>query len=139
MSMILKNAKTIVKGIIAVLLILCLIDADYGFYQAMRTLISFGFAFLTYRYYQAGDKTNAIIYLCLLIVFQPLLRIGLGRGIWIVADLLVAGFLIYQILSSPREYLSTKTKQPKSFKTNNNNNTKEASISDKADSIRKKW
>jgi len=97
MSMILKNAKTIVKGIIAVLLILCLIDADYGFYQAMRTLISFGFAFLTYRYYQTGDKTNAIIYFCLLIVFQPLLKIGLGRGIWIVADIAVAVFLVYQI------------------------------------------
>lgn len=95
--MILKNAKTIVKGIIAVLLILCLIDADYGFYQAMRTLISFGLAFMTYRYYQVGDKTNAIIYLCLLIVFQPLLKIGLGRGIWVVLDIAVAGFLLYQI------------------------------------------
>ena len=133
-----NNTTTIVKGILATLLLLCLIDADYGFYQAMRTLISFGFAFLTYRYYQTGDKTNAIIYFCLLIVFQPLLKIGLGRGIWIVADLLVSVFLIYQILRSPREYLSTKTKQPNSFKTNNNN-TNEASINDKAASIRKKW
>lgn len=91
------NTTTIVKGIIIVLLLLCLIDADYGFYQAMRTLISFGFAFLTYRYYQSEDKTNAIIYLCLLIVFQPLLKIGLGRGIWIVADVAVAGFLAYQL------------------------------------------
>ena len=91
------NTTTIVKGIIVVLLLLCLIDADYGFYQAMRTLISFGFAFLTYRYYQTGDKTNTIIYLCLLIIFQPLLKIGLGRGIWIVADIAVAGFLTYQL------------------------------------------
>ena len=91
------NTTTIVRGIIVVLLLLCLIDADYGYYQAMRTLISFGFAFMTYRYYQAGDKTNAIIYLCLLIVFQPLLKIGLGRGIWVVLDIAVAGFLLYQI------------------------------------------
>lgn len=93
-----NNTTTIVKGIIAALLLLCLIDADYGFYQAMRTLVSFGFAFLAYNYYKSGDKTNAIIFLCLLIVFQPLMKIGLGRSIWIVVDVLVAGFLIYQLL-----------------------------------------
>lgn len=94
-----NNTTTIVKGIIAALLLLCLVDADYGFYQAMRTLVSFGFAYLTYYYYyKSGDKTNAIVYLCLLIVFQPLMKIGLGRSIWIVVDVLVAGFLIYQLL-----------------------------------------
>lgn len=92
-----NNTTTIVKGILAALLLLCLIDADYGFYQAMRTLISFGLAFLTYRYYQSGDKTNAIIYLCLLIVFQPLMKIGLGRSIWIVVDIATAGYLLYSL------------------------------------------
>lgn len=135
--MILKNAKTIVKGIIAVLLILCLIDADYGFYQAMRTLISFGFAFLAYTYYKSGDQTNVLIFLCLLILFQPLLKIGLGRGLWIVLDLFVAGYLIYQILRSSSEFLSTKIGQPRAF--NNSSPTNELSISDKAGGIRKKW
>lgn len=91
------NTTTIAKGIIAALILLCLIDADYGFYQAMRTLVSFGFAFLTYRYYQTGDKTNAVIYLCLLIVFQPLMKIGLERSIWMVVDIAVIGFIILQI------------------------------------------
>ena len=115
-----NNTTTIVKGIIVVLLLLCLIDADYGFYQAMRTLISFGFAFLTYRYYQSGDKTNAIIYLCLLIVFQPLLKIGLGRSIWIVVDVLVAVFILYQLLKdfyetrrNPNVGKATKRERPK--------------------------
>lgn len=84
-----NNTTTIVKGIIAALLLLCLIDADYGFYQAMRTLISFGFAFLTYNYYKSGDKTNAIIFLCLLVVFQPLMKIGLGRLIGLLLTLLL--------------------------------------------------
>ena len=95
-----NNTTTIVKGIIATLLLLCLIDADYGFYQAMRTLVSFGFAFLAYNYYQSGDKTNTIIYLCLLIVFQPLMKIGLGRGIWIVVDIAVAIFLLFQMFAN---------------------------------------
>lgn len=108
-SMTLKNnTTTIVKGIIAALLLLCLIDADYGFYQAMRTLISFGFAFLTYRYYKSGDSTNAIIYLCLLIVFQPLLKIGLGRGIWMVVDIVVAVYLVYEILRLKHKGIDSK-------------------------------
>lgn len=95
-----NNTPVIVKGIIAALLLLCLIDADYGFYQAMRTFVSFGFAYLAYNYYTSGDNTNAIIFLCLLILFQPLMKIGLGRSIWIVVDVLVAVYLIYQILKS---------------------------------------
>lgn len=107
-----NNTIEIVKGIIAVLLLLCLIDADYGFYQAMRTLVSFGFAFLAYNYYKGGDKTNAIIFLCFFILFQPLMKIGLGRGIWIVVDILTAGFLLYQILAKDSGIVGDKKKNP---------------------------
>lgn len=107
-----NNTPVIVKGIIAALLLLCLIDADYGFYQAMRTLVSFGFAFLAYNYYTSGDNTNAIIFLCLLILFQPLMKIGLGRGIWIVVDIATAGFLLYQILAKDSGIVGDKKKNP---------------------------
>ncbi len=107
-----NNTTTIVKGIIAALLLLCLIDADYGFYQAMRTLVSFGFAFLAYIYYKSGDKNNAIIFLCLLILFQPLMKIGLGRGIWIVVDIATAGFLLYQVLAKDSRIFGDKKRNP---------------------------
>ena len=98
-----NNTIEIVKGIIAALLLLCLIDADYGFYQAMRTLISFGFAFLAYHYYKINDKKSVIVFLCLLIVFQPLMRIAFGRVIWIVLDISTAAYLLYQVY----RYLNT--------------------------------
>lgn len=112
MSMTLKSAPTIVKGIIAALLLLCLIDADYGFYQAMRTLVSFGFAFLAYNYFKSEDKTNAIIFLSFLVVFQPLMKIGLGRGIWIVVDIATAGFLLYQVLAKDTGIVGDKKRNP---------------------------
>ena len=138
-SMTLKNnTTTIVKGIIAALLLLCLIDADYGFYQAMRTLVSFGFAFLAYNYYKCGDKTNAIIFLCLLIVFQPLMKIGLGRSIWVVVDVIVAGFLIYQILKSVPDI-----KRPPKVENNQTPKSSEPSTKSQTqvdvDKISKKW
>lgn len=107
-----SNMINIIKGIIVVLLLICLIDADYGFYQAMRTLVSFGFAFLTYDYYKSGDKTNAIVFLCLLILFQPLMKIGLGRGIWIVVDIATAVFLLYQILAKDSGIVGDKKRNP---------------------------
>lgn len=109
-----KTSKTlnIVKGVIAVLLLLCLIDADYGYYQAMRTLVSFGFAFLAYQYYSEGGTKNAIIFLCLLILFQPLLKIALGREIWMVVDVAVAIYLIITLLKS---YSQTKLPKETSY------------------------
>ena len=133
-----NNTIRIVKGIIVALLLLCLIDADYGFYQAMRTLISFGFAFLTYNYYKAGDKTNAIIFLCLLIVFQPLMKIGLGRGVWIVVDIIVAGFLLFQIIKTHVDTTSTPAKT-RVEREQNNLTTSESSIKQTTEKIRKKW
>ena len=130
----------ILKGIIAVLLLLCLIDADYGFYQAIRTIVSFGFAFLTYRYHHTGEKTNAIIFLCLLIVFQPVMKIAFGRDIWIVIDVLVAGFLIYQIL---HEVYMVNRQSKRNQATNNTitrttNQVNTPNQSD-IDNIRSKW
>ena len=132
------NKILVVKGVVVVLLLLCLIDADYGFYQALRTLISFGLAFITYSYYQEAEKKNAIIYLCLLIIFQPLIRIGLGRDIWILVDVLVAGYLIFQILTSLKgenkktvnNSTSIESQKPKQSKTRFEND---------AERIRKKW
>lgn len=103
------NRTLIIKGILAILLLLCLIKADYGYYQAMRTLISFGFAFLTYQYYQSGDKKNAIVFFCFLVVFQPLLNIALGRDLWMVLDVATALLLLYQIFRQTSSSKKEKT------------------------------
>ena len=133
-----NNTTTIVKGIIAALLLLCLIDADYGFYQAMRAFISVGFAFLTYRHYQTGDKTNAIIYLCLLFVFQPLLIIGLGRGLCIVVDMATAGFIMYPIFTSRDVLMQSSNKSSESNEKPSSPKPSNSAQSD-VDQISKKW
>ena len=132
------NKKLIVKGVLVVLLLLCLVDADYGYYQAMRTLISFGLAYITYSYYQEGDKKNAIINLCLLIVFQPLVRIGLGRDIWILVDILVAGYLIFQILASRKGENKQSVTNRTSIEAQKTKQS-ETRFENDAERIRKKW
>ena len=140
------NTKTanIVKGVIAILLLLCLIDAPYGYYQAIRTLVSFGFAFLAYHYFQCKETKSAIIFLALLIVFQPLLKISFGRELWTIIDVIVAGVLFYSVCkwlpnSSKSTSSKAKSTQNKSPLQSPQPSSSSKSLNDKANDIRSKW
>ena len=77
------------------MLFLCLLDMPYGFYQLVRFLALVGFSILAYHANQKERNTEAIIYIGLAILFQPLLKVALGRQIWNVVDIIVGvGLLI---------------------------------------------
>ena len=70
----------------------------YGFYQIVRFRIALvGFAILLYKSSEKQNKTEMIIYICLAILFQPLLKISLGREIWNIVDVVVGIGLIASI------------------------------------------
>ena len=91
-----------IKIILAVLFFLCLLDMPYGFYQAVRFAGLIGFVILAYQYSEKENKTEMIIYICLSILFQPLLKISLGRDMWNVVDVLVGIGLIISIFIKPK-------------------------------------
>jgi len=93
--------KTI-KIILAVLLGLCLVDMPYGFYQLVRFASMIAFAYLFYVNYNNGKKIEAVIYIVFAILFQPLIKISLGRPIWNIVDVLVAIFLVLSIFITPK-------------------------------------
>jgi hypothetical protein len=84
-----------IKVVLAILFFLCLLDMPYGFYQLVRFAALIGFAILAYQANEQENKTEMIIYVCLAILFQPLLKISLGREVWNVVDVVVGiGLLI---------------------------------------------
>ena len=88
------ESKTI-KIILAVLFFLCLIDMPYGFFQFVRFLASVGFGILALQAHKEGKQTEMIIYIAMAILFQPLLKISLGRTLWNIIDVIVGiGLLI---------------------------------------------
>jgi hypothetical protein len=97
---------TLIKLILAVLFFICLLDMPYGYYQLVRFVALVGFAALAYTAYEQGQKTEAIVYVCLGILFQPLIKIALGRELWNAVDVIVGIGLIVSIFirpsSSPR-------------------------------------
>ena len=90
-----------IKIVLAILFFLCLANMPYGYYQLVRFVALVGFAILAYKANDQGQKTEAIIYVCLAILFQPLVKIALGREIWNVADVIVGVGLIISIFIRP--------------------------------------
>jgi hypothetical protein len=96
MQTLINMDKTVKIGL-AILLLLCLIDMPYGFYQLVRFLSLIGFGFLAFVANQKGRQTEALIYIALAILFQPLIKISLGRTLWNIVDLLVGIGLILDL------------------------------------------
>ncbi len=97
----------IIKIVLAIFLLLCLFDMPYGFYQLVRFIALVGFAVLAYLASEYENKTEMIIYVCLAILFQPLLKISLGREIWNFVDVVVAIGLIITLFVKHKEKVIT--------------------------------
>jgi len=91
------SLNNVIKIILATLFFICLADMPYGYYQLVRFAALIGFAILAYTANEQGQKTEAIVYICLAILFQPLIKIALGRELWNVVDVIVGVGLITSI------------------------------------------
>lgn len=69
----------------------------YGFYQFIRFLAMIGFTYLAYAANEQKNKNEMFFYIALAILFQPLVKLSLGRTLWNIVDLIVAVGLILSI------------------------------------------
>ena len=76
----------------------------YGFYQLVRFAALIGFALLAYTANEEGKKKEAIIYVCLAILFQPLIKIALGRTLWNITDVVIGILLIISLFYNPKAF-----------------------------------
>lgn len=89
-----------IKVGLAVLLLVCLLDMPYGYYQLVRFIALISFSILAFDSNSNGNNKEVIIFVSLAILFQPLIKIALGREIWNVVDLIVGVGLITNIILS---------------------------------------
>ncbi|RKS14318.1 DUF6804 family protein [Flavobacterium sp. 120] len=87
------------KIILATLLLLCLLDMPYGFYQFVRFAATVGFAYLAYSANEKNRKNEVFVYIVLAILFQPFIKIALGRTIWNIVDLIVGIGLMISVFT----------------------------------------
>ena len=94
------KVEVIVKLGLATLLFICLADMPYGYYQLVRFVAMLVFAYLAYTSYNVGDGFSVFLYAALGLLFQPMVKISLGREIWNVVDVIVAIGLLGTVFSS---------------------------------------
>jgi hypothetical protein len=89
--------NNLIKIVLAILLSLCLADMPYGYYQFVRLISSVAFAYLAYLAIEEGKKNEIFIYIVLALLFQPFMKISLGRELWNFVDVVVGLGLIISI------------------------------------------
>ena len=66
----------------------------YGYYMLVRFVSMVVFGVMAYKYYQVKKEGLAITFGALALLFQPFIKIALGRTIWNVVDVIVAILLM---------------------------------------------
>lgn len=80
--------------ILAATLLLCLAPMPYGYYQLVRFVAMVVFGVMAYKYYEEKKNELAITFGALALLFQPFVKVALGRTMWNVVDVVVAIGLI---------------------------------------------
>lgn len=105
-TLVLKLYNTMVRIIYiieSVLLLLCLADMPYGFYQLVRFVSMCVFGFLASVYYQEKRSNLVFIFVGLALLFQPFIKIALGRVVWNAVDVATALMLIVLLIQDLRK------------------------------------
>lgn len=91
--------------LIIVLLICCLINMPYGYYQLVRVIAFVGFGYLTYEEWSnTSNKIFFILFIVAALVFNPFLKLYLGKTLWQFTDVFYAIILIiYRIRLNKKE------------------------------------
>ena len=80
--------------ILSLLLLLCLAPMPYGYFQLVRFVAMVVFGVMAYKYYEEKKNVLAITFGALALLFQPFIKVALGRTMWNVVDVAVAIGLI---------------------------------------------
>ena len=82
-----------VMHLVASLILIAALPVPYGYYQFIRYAAPAGIIFILINGWQGFDILNKAILLLIVLLFNPIEQFNLGRSLWIVADLISAGYL----------------------------------------------
>ena len=80
--------------VLAALVLICLAPMPYGYYMLVRFGAMAAFAYFAYSHFTQKEEGLGFMFLSLSLLFQPFLKITLGRTLWNVVDVIVAIVLV---------------------------------------------
>lgn len=75
----------------------------YSYYEAVRFIGMLGFILLAYFSNQQNQTIEVIIYISLALLFQPIMKVALGRTVWNIVDVIVGLGLIITLFLKPKK------------------------------------
>ena len=79
---------------LAVALIVCLFPMPYGYYTLVRFVAMILFGCMAYSFYKEEKIPLCILFVALALLFQPFMKVALGRTMWNVIDVILAVALV---------------------------------------------
>lgn len=73
-----------------------------GITYLVRYVIGISFAIMAYQYYNKNKMEFVIVCGALALLFQPIIKIPLGRGVWNVVDVIVAIVLLWEVAKNKK-------------------------------------
>ncbi len=80
--------------IFALALIACLLPMPYGYFMLVRFAAMIIFGLMALNYYGQNKEGLAIFFGAIAILFQPIIKISLGRTMWNIVDVVMAIVLL---------------------------------------------
>lgn len=96
--------KSVITSL-AILLFFCLLSLPYGYFQFVRFTAMVGFCYLAFVANGKNNNNEMLIYLALAILFQPFVKIALGRTAWNIVDVVLGIALIVSVFKSNNKKL----------------------------------
>ena len=78
----------------AAILLVCLFHLPYGAYNLIRFVAMVVFGLIAFKYFSEEKRAVGVPAAALALLFQPFLKIHLGRGVWNVVDVIAAIALV---------------------------------------------
>lgn len=95
--------RKILLVITAAMLLICLAPMQYGYYQLVRFVSMVAFAYLAYHYYKSNKVGISYLFVALALLFQPFMKVALGRTVWNIVDVIVSLLLIVILFNQDRK------------------------------------
>ena len=87
-----------IKIFLILLFLLCLLHMPYMYYQIVRFVGMLGFLLLAYFSIRQKNIILVLIYISLALLFQPFIKVTLGRTVWNIVDIVISIGLIISII-----------------------------------------
>jgi len=103
--------EKLIKIALSILLSICLFHLPFGYYQLVRFIAVVGFVILAYYKFKRKNIPMGIVFVGLALLFQPFVKVPLGRQVWGIIDVIVAAGLVVSIFLENQKKFSLNMKE----------------------------